>query len=266
MTDVKVANLLFLDGRLEEAAELYRLGAEDGDRECAFNYGYCLYHGRGVPVSKSEAKSYFVFASGLDGGDSCYNLAVMYLYGDGVKRDFKKCYEYMRDAAALGSIEARLYLGIAHTLGSLFEPDVRFISRIPFHKAEYIAELGELYGFVPDVDYEADEEARMSAVRLDPTVAFDYFHAAARQDGTYAEELSRTAKYLYARCFLDGLGTDFNLKRAGELMLIAASEGSPDAMYYLQTDAPYLLENLEREDMLNHLKRREGIGSPRTET
>ena len=193
MTDVKRANILFLEGKVDEAIELYKTGAGEGDRECAFNYGYCLYHGYGVPVSRGEAKSYFVFASELDGGDSLYNLAVMYLYGDGVKRDFKRCYEYMRDAASLGSIEAMLYLGIAHTLGSLFEPDVRFISGIPFHKAEYMRELGELYGFVPDRDAEADEEARMTAVRLDPVTAFEYFRAAARRDGTYTEELSRTA-------------------------------------------------------------------------
>lgn len=261
MQDIKRAHVLFMDGKYAEAAAIYREGAEEGDLECAFNYGYCLYHGYGVMQSREEAKSFFVFASRLDGGDACYNLAVMYLFGFGVKQNYKKTYEYMYDAARLGSIEAQLYLGVAHTLGSLFDPDVKFISRIPFHKSEYSADVAELDGYVPDMT--DDEEARMSALRFDPVSAFEWFREAAKQNNLYAEELSKTAKYLYARCYLDGLGTDFNLKRGNELMLIAASEGSSDALTYLETSAPYVLENLKNGDMLDFLKRKEGIGSPK---
>ena len=257
MTDVKTANVLFLDGRIEEALSMYLDGAKEGDAECAHNYAFCLLRGIGTERDAERAKSFFVFASSTL-GEALYNLAVMYLHGDGVKRDYRKSIEYMNDAAEAGVIEAQLYLGVAHTLGSIFEPDIVAISTIPYHTPVYREEGMLLEGDVPD--YEEDEDARIRAVHQDLTTAFYWFGRAARHSSDYCEELSKKGKYLYARCFLDGVGTDFNRDRANNLMLIAAKEGSDEAIYYLETEAPYMLENLKDKKYIDNLKRMERIG------
>ncbi|MBQ7363428.1 MAG: sel1 repeat family protein [Clostridia bacterium] len=257
MPDVKSANVLFLDGRYREAAAMYAEGASDGDAECAHNYAYCLLYGIGTEKNEQLAKSYFVFASAKVPAAS-YNLAVMYLHGTGVPRNYKKTYEYMYDAARGGIIEAETYLGIAHTLGSLFEPDVVCISLIPYH-TEIMREEGLLLDGEVAWD-ESDEEAKTAAVRQDPREAFEWFKLAAAHPSDYVEDMACKSKYLYARCFLDSLGTDFNRDRANSLMLVAAKEGSREAAYYLETDAPYMLASLDDVQLIDKIRRLERLG------
>lgn len=260
MFDLNTAKVLFLDKEYERAAEMFYEGATEGDAEAAFDYAYCLMNGYGVERDPALAKSFYTFASHRV-GEAAYNLAVMYLHGNGVKRNYKKVAEYMQDAAELGVIEAQLYLGVAYTLGSLFEPDIVSISLIPYHTPEYNAQGMYIEGEVPD--YEEDEEARIAAVRHDPISAFSWFRTAARHSPDYVEELSGKGKYLYARCFIDGLGTDFNRDRGNALMLLAATDGSEEALSYLQTEAPYVLENLQNSELMNQIRRVEGIAAPK---
>ena len=242
MYNVKTGVVLYLDGNYVAAAQHFYEGAREGDAEAAFHYGYMLHKGIGVPKNPKEAKTFFSYAVGYI-GEAAYNLAVMYLHGDGVERDYRKCIEYMTDAAAMGIIEAQLYLAVAYTLGSIFEPDIISISLIPYHTAEHRDPFAVLEG---DVQYtEEDEELRIRAVRCDPRSAFEYFRMAAKHNGDSMEELAVQGKYLYARCFLDGLGTDFNLERGNNLMLLAAADGSQEAMAYLMTEAPYMLDKLD---------------------
>ena len=260
MYDVKIGVVLYLDGHYTEAADYFYYGATQGDAEAAFNYAYMLMKGIGVEKNLPEAKSCYTFAVELV-GEAAYNLAIMYLHGDGVKRDYRKFIELMTDAADMNIIEAQLYLGVAYTVGSVFEPDIISISRIPYHTPEYRDPFALLDGDVPDS--EEDEEKRIRAVRFDPRTAFEYFRMAARHDGDYVEELARQSKYLYARCFLDGLGTDFNRDRANNLMLIAAADGSEEAMTYLTTEAPYMLENLEADGRVEQIRKIERLGGGR---
>ena len=257
MIDVKTANVLYLEGKKEEAVKMYLEGAEQGDAECAFNYAYCLFTGNGIQRDTALAKSFFVFAKERV-FEAAYNLAVMYLTGTGVKRDYMRAMEYMNDAARGEIIEAQLYLGIAHTIGSVFEPDVTLISKIPYHTAEYRSDLFLLEG---DASFdEENEEKRIRAVRLDHRAAFEWFRIAARHNSDYVEDMARKSKYLYARCFIDGLGTDFNRDKGNALMLLAASEGSDEAMYYLNTEAPYVLENLTNKEFLENVRKLERLG------
>ena len=260
MFELNTAKVLFMNKEYERSAKMFYEGALEGNSEAAFNYAYCLMNGYGVERDPASAKSFYVFASTAI-GEAAYNLAVMYLRGIGVKRDYRKTFEYMKDAAELGVIEAQLYLGVAYTLGSLFEPDVVSISLIPFHTPEYNS--GALYIEGEVADFEDDEEARIVAVRQDPHSAFSWFRTAAKHSPDYVEELSTKGKYLYARCFLDGLGTDFNLNRGNALMLLAAADGSAEAMTYLETEAPYVLENCKDPELLRQIRRVEGIAAPK---
>ena len=231
MYEKLVADVEYINGNYSIAAEMYHEGARDGDALAAFDYGYCLWRGVGVPYNPTEAKSFFVYASELEGGEACYNLAVMYMHGEGVRRDYVKCAEYMKRSAMQGCIEAQLYLGMAYTSGCIFEPDVIGISMIPYHKPEFRDAIPMLDGEVPD--FEEDEELRYSAIKQDAHLAFEWFRAAARHDPTYVEELTAKGKYLYARCFVDGLGTDFDREKSTRLMLAASRSGSPEATAYV---------------------------------
>ena len=225
------ADVKFLKGEYGTAAKMYLEGAREGDEIAAFNYGYCLWRGLGVAYDPHEAKSFFSFARDAGEGEASYNLAMLYLHGEGVARDYKRAYDCMCRSADDGCLEALLYLGMAYTAGCMFEPDVVGISMIPYHKPEYRSETLMLEGDVPD--FEEDEAARYAAVKQDARAAFECFMAASRHDPTYVADLVAKGKYLYARCYVDGLGTDFDRERAARLMLLAEHAGSPEAALYV---------------------------------
>ena len=247
--DKSAADVLFLKGEYEKAAEMYLEGAKEGEEIASFNYGYCLLHGYGVETDLNMAKSFFSYARDMEGGESCYNLAVMYLDGWGVEKNYRTAMQYMSDAADLGCVEAKLYLGMAYTLGTVIFPDITSISMIPYHKYEVRSEGqylldGEIYN-TPE-----DEEERYSVIRADARIAFEYFRDAALSDPTYVEDLVAHGKFLYARCFIDGVGTDFNREVGFRLMLNAGKSGSEDAV-------AFLAENGITEERLNEWSRKD---------
>ncbi len=247
MQDVKTGKVLFIEGRHKEAAQLFLEAAREGDPEAAFDYAFCLQFGFGTKKNEREAVSFYKYAVEKI-GEASYNLAVMYMHGAGVQRDYNKSYSYMLDAARADIIEAQLYLGVAHTMGSLFEPDIIAISLLPYHTSIGRDPSLVLTGDVPDE--EADEEARITAVRQDLVTAHEWFRTAAMHDSAYVEALSKRSKYLYARCFVDGVGTDFNREVAEELMLLAANEGSPEAYSYIAENAPYRLPEVTNTEVI----------------
>ena len=247
MYEKSIADVAFMQGDYETAAAMYLEGARDGDALASFNYGYCLWKGRGVAYDPKEAKSFFAFARDLEGGEACYNLAMLYLRGEGVNKDYVRSFQYMKASAEQGCIEAQLYLGMAYTSGCMFEPEIVGISMIPCHTPEYFDPTMLLDGDI--IDFELDEELRYSAVRQDARSAFEWFQTAARHSTSYVEDLVAKGKYLYARCYVDGLGTDFDREKSVRLMLLAQKSGSKEA-----TD--YIIENGITADMLNHTERK----------
>ncbi len=227
-----IADVHFLREDYETAAEMYLEGAKAGIEIAAFDYAYCLLHGYGVERDPALAKSFFSFARDMNGGESCYNLAMLYLEGNGVGKDYRVAMQYMSDAADLGCVEAQLYLGMAYTTGYVLYPEITSISMIPFHKPEYRTSSAYLLDGA-SVDMEKDEEARFSVLHSDARRAFEYFSDAARGDPTYIAELVAKGKYLYAKCYIDGMGTDFNRDIGIQLMLSASKSGSDDAVAYL---------------------------------
>ncbi len=259
MRDVKTGKALYLEGKYDEALAFFLGGASEGCAECAFHYAYMKLRGVGTAVDFAEARTYFNLASHYV-GEACYNLSVMYMHGLGTTRDYKKSFEYMNDAADMGVIEAQLYLGMAHTIGYLIEPNIISISLIPYHTPEFRDRFAMLEGEVPDS--EEDEEKRIRAVRLDHRTAFEWFRESAMHPSDYVEELSQNAKYLYARCYLDGLGVDFNRDCANRLMLLAAADGSRDAMTYLETEAPYVLASVENKELIENIRKAYRLAPP----
>lgn len=247
MYEKSIADVAFMKGDLESAAQMYLEGAREGDALASFNYGYCLWRGMGVEYDPREAKSFFAFARDLEGGESCYNIAMLYLHGEGVVKDYARAYEYMKISAGQGCIEAQLYLGMAYTSGCMFEPEIVGISMIPCHTPEYMDMGRMLDGDIPD--FEQDEAMRYSAIKQDARSAFEWFQRAARHSTSYVEDLVAKGKYLYARCYVDGLGTDFDREKSVRLMLLAQKSGSPEA-------TAYIIENGITPDMLKSTEKK----------
>ena len=210
---------------------MFLSGAEEGDIFGAFNYAHCLWRGIGIEKDAAAARSFFTFASELSGGDAQYNLAILYMHGEGCKRDYRKAFSHMQTAAELGCVEAMLYLGNAYTTGTLFEPDIIGICRVPYHTPEFRASAFYLEGDIDEA--EADEEARVRVVSADAGEAFYWFSRAAHHDPTYAAELVAKGQFLYAKCYLDGFGTEYNRELGLKLMLLAGANGSPEAAGFL---------------------------------
>lgn len=229
------ANALFLRGEYEACAQYVYEGArEEADARAAFHYGYFLMHGIGVARDPEEARHFFSYARGLEGGESCYNLAMLHMHGEGGPRDYRAAIAYMREAAELDCLEAQLYLGMVYTTGCVLEPEIVAVTLIPFHKPIYRdISAGLLEGALSADEAEADEAARCSVVEADAREAFAYFRQAAHHDPTYVAELVAKGQYLYAKCYLDGMGTDFNRDKAARLMLVAGKSGSQEAIAFL---------------------------------
>lgn len=228
------ADVEFLKGNFEAAKAMYLEGARNCDELASYNYGYCLLRGIGGEYDPTLAKSYFSFARDMQGGASCYMLAMLYLHGEGVPQDFAKALSFMRAAAENGCIEAQLYLGMAYTVGCMFEPDIIGISMIPYHKSEY--RNNENYLLTGEMESPDTEDMRYAVIRADAREAFEYFQMAARHDDSYVEELVSKGKFLYAKCYIDGLGVDFNRQKGVRLMLNAGRSGSVDAVAFLSAN------------------------------
>ena len=230
--DKEKADYLFIKKRYEEAAEMYLDGAREGEEIAAYNYAYCLLNGLGVEYDPSEAKSFFSFARDMKGGESCYALAILYLEGTGVEKNYKTAMQYMSDAADLGCVEAMLYLGMAYTTGYILHPEITGICMIPFHKSQMRADgIYMLEGNV--IDMQKDEDERYSIIHADARRAFEYFSEAAHAKSTYVEDLVAKGKYLFAKCYIDSMGVDFNREVGLALMLNAGKHGSEDAVAFL---------------------------------
>ena len=153
----------------------------------------------------------------------------------------------MQASADAGCIEAQLYLGMAYTTGYWLEPDIVSIALVPYHKPDYrINASFMLEGEIHDAELE--EELRFSVVSADGRQAFEYFKSAARHDPTYVSELVAKGQFLYAKCYLDGLGTDFDGKRGSRLMLLAGKNGSSEAVEYLMANGNAVTAYLKAGD------------------
>ncbi len=149
MYEKSIADVAFMEGDFSRAAEMYLEGARDGDELASFNYGYCLWRGLGVSYDPKEAKSFFAFAREMEGGESCYNLAMLYLHGEGVTKDFKTAYEYMKISAGQGCIEAQLYLGMAYASGCMLEPEI--VGEEHYQVARQVQEILVHYNVLQDI-------------------------------------------------------------------------------------------------------------------
>lgn len=219
------ANSLFLRGMSKEAFEEYFKGAvEYHDRWAAFNLAFMYYMGIGVPKNYPMARKFWTAASNIEGGEAQFNLALMCLRGQGEPADYRAAAEYMRVAAARGCVNAQLYLGVAYTLGYMFDPmDIECLSLIPFYRViKRDMNLNYLTGSGYDQRLEDERYEVLSADEID---AVEMFEAAAKhKDTMYIDEQVGVAKETVGRSLIEGFGKDYDPREGYRMLETAALE------------------------------------------
>ncbi len=96
------------NGEEGEAMEWYMKSADQFFSMAEYTLGGIYYHGRnGVDVDFGKAFSWFERAAKQDHIEAQFNLALMYINGEGVRQDEQKGVEWLRKAAVNGSEDAQ---------------------------------------------------------------------------------------------------------------------------------------------------------------
>jgi len=91
--------------------------ANEGDADRQAELAARLATGDGVDKNLRQAVRWYTAAAWQDHEDATYNLALMYLYGEGVEQDSAKSIELLNTAAELGSSDAHMFLGTFYESG-----------------------------------------------------------------------------------------------------------------------------------------------------
>jgi TPR repeat protein len=94
----------------EEAARWWRLAANDGDPQGAYEYGVALLTGSGVRQDKAAARALFLKAADKGALGALYNLGVLALEGN--TPDYAAAAGYFRRAAEAGDGNSAYSLGV----------------------------------------------------------------------------------------------------------------------------------------------------------
>jgi TPR repeat protein len=135
-------------------------------------------------LESTEAAQYYRLAAEQGNADGLYGLAVLYISGEGIPRDPVAAREWMLKAAQAGHPNAPMVIGLAYVRGGLGFSEADRQSREALPWIEKAADGGALdavdrlavayrrgdYGLTPDVKKAEAYEARAKALRkLTPT-------------------------------------------------------------------------------------------------
>ena len=106
----------------EEAIKYYKIVAEDGDAENDFERSSCYFLGLIMEDNETEeddieAVSWYEKAIQKGSLGAANNLALMYEYGEGVTKDYKKAMELFKQAADGGNSTAMINIGYNYEFG-----------------------------------------------------------------------------------------------------------------------------------------------------
>lgn len=200
--------VLFLDGKHTAAFCHFLMGADTyGDDRSAVFVAYLYEFGLGVPQSFEKAAEYYMTCTHADDGEAAYNLSVMYFFGLGVPRDLVRARSWMETSAAMGCIEAQIYLAGMYLTGYLNDPSVATVTLLPYHRAIYDFPTPLLSGDSIDA---YTEDARILAEGVSESDAFYMLSLAVSHDDSYAEYVEPFvgyAKFILSQFYFEGLYT-----------------------------------------------------------
>ncbi len=228
------ADAMFLRGEHRAAFEEYFYAATAlHEPRAAFDVAFLYQMGYGVPRNFKMARDFYQAALILDGGVAAFNLAMMDLRGLGGAVDFEGAARWMKRAAAEDCIDAQTYLGLAYTLGCLFDPlEIECISMIPYRRL-ISRSTGRLL-YAQEFDPTADAR-RYEVLEADGEAAVEMFRRASRhKDDTYIEKQLGDAHFMLGQALIEGLGDEYDPAKGFRLIKRAAlRHGSEEAAGYL---------------------------------
>ncbi len=227
--------VLFLDGKHTDAFCHFLMGADTyGDDRSAFFVAYLYEFGLGVAQSYEKAAEYYASVAYSDEGEAAYNLSVFYFFGLGVPRDLMRARTWMETSAALGCIEAQIYLAGMYMSGYLNDPAIAAVTLLPYHRAIYDFPTPLLSGDGIDA---YTEDARILTGGVSESDAFYMLTLATSHEEAYAEYVEPFigyAKFILAQFYIEGVTTEID-RQAGERLLLEAvrEHKSLEAMAYI---------------------------------
>ncbi len=111
----------FNEGHHEKAVQLWRVLAEDGDRNAEFALGALYSNGdiqTGMDRNPTAAATWYRRAAEQGHVAAQYNLGVLYASGSGVPHDLMQAARWWRRAALHGHTQAQFDLGLLYAQGS----------------------------------------------------------------------------------------------------------------------------------------------------
>jgi TPR repeat protein len=228
------ADAMFLRGEYRAAFEAYFYAATALQLpRAAFDVAFLYHMGYGVPKNDHMARQFYKASLYLDGGVAAFNLALLHLRGQGGAVDFEAALDMMQRAAAEDCIDAQLYLGLAHTMGCLFDPiETECISMIPYRRV--ISRSAGILLATHNFDPAADER-RYEVIEADAEAAAQMLRRATRhKDDTYIETQLGNANLLLGQALIEGLGDEYDPAKGFRLIKRAAiRHRSREAAAYL---------------------------------
>src|SRR6266487_3375235 len=98
-------------GHPEQAADLYRRGAEQGDASAALRLGFLISEARVSASKYGEAGDWFKKACALANLPACHNVGVAYEYGkNGLPKDYAESRNFYLKAAVEGYMQSQYNL------------------------------------------------------------------------------------------------------------------------------------------------------------
>jgi hypothetical protein len=117
LSDIDAAEQAYEKGRYPLALKLAQPLAAQGDAHARALLGLMYYHGRGVKQDDMEAAEWFRLAADQDEPRAQFNLGVMHAEGQGVPQDYVQAIKWYRLAAEQGEARAMFNLGVSYAEG-----------------------------------------------------------------------------------------------------------------------------------------------------
>lgn len=132
------------NGRLTDAFNMFEVAARSADPRALNMLGRAYERGWGVTRNPSTAATYFSHAASLGDAWAMFNLADLYMAGDGVPLDIPKAYDLYLSAAQNGVTKAFTMLGLIIEDGAIpnAEPDAAL------KLFEAAANAGDCWGYL----------------------------------------------------------------------------------------------------------------------
>ncbi len=222
--------------------------AENGDTDAQVDLGLIFSDGTSI-YGKDYDKAYYWFnkAAEKNNIDAIYQLAILYLYGDGVKQDKELSHKLYLHAAYKGHQGAIYGLQDFYTDEPVANPfhevhNLYIEAKNGDRRAQYL--LAKIYYLEELEDYDkALEWFNKSAKQGDSSAQINlaglyYMGKGVAQDYQKALEWAlksanqgnSTAQYNVAILYYNGQGTPQNYKKAYEWYSKAAKQGNPEAL------------------------------------